>query len=60
MEKEKLTYRAFAKITGVSASTICHFLSGKSRSLSIPIIQKIVKGTKGKITLEDIVDETIH
>lgn len=58
MEKEKLSYREFAKKVGVSQATVFHFLSGRTKSLSLPIIQKIVKGTHGRISLDDIVEET--
>ncbi len=58
MEKEKLSYRKFADRVGVAPGTVFHFLSGKTNSLSLPIIQKIVNGTRNKVTFEDIMEET--
>ena len=57
MEKHNLSHRAFAKEVGVSDSTIFHFLSGRNKSLSTKTIEKIVEGTKGKITLRDLMEE---
>ena len=57
MKKNKHTHRSFAKLIGINHSTIFHFLSGRNKSLSLPIIQKIVNGTNGKITLQDIMEE---
>lgn len=57
MEKEKLSHRAFAKKIGVSPATVFHFLSGRTKSLSFPVIQKIVTGTKGQVSFDDIMKE---
>lgn len=57
MEINKLSHRDFAKLIGTSTATIFHFLNGSTKSLSMPVIQKIVKGTKGRITLKDIMEE---
>jgi transcriptional regulator with XRE-family HTH domain len=57
MEKHKLSYRQFAEKMEISHTTVFHFLSGRTRSLSLPIIQKIIEGTKGEISLKDILDE---
>lgn len=57
MEINKLSHREFAKLIGTSPATIFHFLNGKTKTLSFPVIQKIVNGTKGRITLKDITEE---
>lgn len=57
MEINKLTHRQFANLIGVSPATIFHFLSGRTKSISFPVIQKIINGTKNRITLEEIMDE---
>jgi transcriptional regulator with XRE-family HTH domain len=57
MEKNKLTHRAFAERCGISTATIFHFLSGRTKSISFPVIQKIVKGTNGRLTQESLLQE---
>ena len=57
MELNKLSHREFAKLIGTSPSTIFHFLHGKTKALSLPVIQKIVNGTKGRISFKDIMEE---
>lgn len=57
MEINKLTHREFAKKMNISSSTICHFLNGRTKSISLPVIQKIVKGSEGKISFEDLLEE---
>lgn len=55
----KLTYRSFAELVGLSPSTVHHFISGKNKSLSFSTIQKIVKGTSNRITFEDLMEENL-
>lgn len=57
MEINNLTHRKFADQIGVSPATIFHFLSGRTKSISFPVIQKIVKGTKGRISMEEVLQE---
>ncbi len=57
MTSHNLTHRAFAQLIGVSPATVFHFLSGRTKSISLPVIQKIVKGTKGRISMEEILEE---
>lgn len=57
MEINQLTHRQFADLIGVSPATIFHFLSGRTKSISFPVIQKIINGTKNRITLEEIMQE---
>lgn len=57
MEANKLTHREFAKKMDISSSTICHFLNGRTKSISLPVIQKIVKGSDGVISFDDLIEE---
>lgn len=57
MELNKLSHRAFAKQIGTSPTTIFHFLNKTTNSLSFSTIQKIVNGTNGMITLDDVMEE---
>jgi predicted transcriptional regulator len=57
MEKNKLSHREFANMIGTSPSTILHFLTGRTKSLSLPVVQRIVKATNGEISFQDIMDE---
>lgn len=55
IEKTGITYRAFSKLCGVSPSMLYRLRVGtRGKSISLDIAQKIVKGTKGLVTIEDL------
>jgi predicted transcriptional regulator len=52
IDKERLTVAKFAKKAGTSAATIYNFLNG--RDVRSSVWAGIVKGTKGKVSFEDL------
>lgn len=54
MEKNKLTTRAMGELCGIHHSTIHHIISGRNKTTSYANMQKIIKATKGRVTLEDL------
>lgn len=53
LEKRKLTYEEFSKISGVTKSTLGNYVNGRSRAL-FDNATRIVKATKGQVTYEDL------
>lgn len=55
MKKHSLTYRSFALKCGISASMIYRLDVGqRGKRISPAIVDAIVKGSKGHITIEDL------
>ena len=54
LESKKLSYRQFAKIAGIDHTTLCHFITGRTKALSIATALKIVKASGNKISIESL------
>ena len=60
IEKNKLTYREMGELCGVHYSAIYILALPKShksaRKISLAIAQKIITATKGKVTIQDLLE----
>jgi transcriptional regulator with XRE-family HTH domain len=56
MKKNKMTMSQVAKLVGCSVTTISNIANGKFPD-SVDVLLKIVKLTKGEISLEKLVEE---
>jgi transcriptional regulator with XRE-family HTH domain len=55
IEKTGITYRQFAKDCDLSPSMLYRLKTGeRGTNISLSVAQKVVKGTKGKVTLDDL------
>ena len=57
LEKNNLSYRKFADKAGVHYSSISYFLSGRNKSISLDLAQKISKATDDQVTFNDLLEE---
>ena len=57
LKKNNISYRKFAKEAGVHYSSISYILSGRNKSISLDIASKIIKASKNKITVEELLEE---
>lgn len=56
LEKTGHTYRSMASECNISASMVYRLAVGeRGKKISLDIAQAIVKGTNGKVTLDDLV-----
>lgn len=53
----RMTKQEFADMVGVHVQTIDNITNRRKKSLRTDICEKIVEGTKGKVTYEDLVNE---
>lgn len=55
IERNNLTRKAFAEIAKCSPQAIGYYVTGE-RQPSLPVALRIVKATRGKVTLKDLLD----
>lgn len=56
LKKYRISYRKFAKLSGISASTLCKYANNQ-RKPSTLIIEEISEITAGKVKYEDWVSQ---
>lgn len=54
LESKKLSYRQFAKIAGIDHTTLCHFITGRTKAISLNTALKIIKASGGRISIESL------
>jgi len=58
LEENRWSITAFAKKIGVGESTLRNILKGRNKNPTLEIIEKIKKGSGGRVGIKDIIVDT--
>ena len=55
-----LSAKRFADANGISATTLYHFINGERGNMDATVIGRIVIGTGGEVTAQEIIDHIMQ